>query len=199
MRRRNCRRQHILFLSVICWAASARAESAFNSVSIGLKGSSAQETSEKSYDWGPTVSAEIVTSDKASRNRLKYEIEYDYDDSFSRLNAGGTEQSARVRTSEFKYGKLSVLQLFGYDLKEKMRFVPYVSGGVQYVDSRADTDGESRNDFYWAPTWGVGVEFSLGKKTTLALDYDANTLHGDRRIAHLSMELKFAVMGDPDE
>ena len=188
----------LVVLALAC-AGAARAEGAIKSVGVGFKGSTGREAAERSYEWGPTLSAELLASAKDARTRLKYEIELNYDDSFSKLESGGTTQSSRVRTTEFKYGKLSLLQAFGYDLKEKLRFVPYVSGGYQYVDSRTDTDGELAHDFYWAPTYGAGIEFSLTKRTTLALDYDANTLRGDRRIAHLSLELKVAILGDPEE
>jgi opacity protein-like surface antigen len=180
-------------------AGRAAAESASNSIQIGLKGSSSQETSEHNFDWGPTISAEIHTSSKTASNRFKYEMEYSYDDSLSKISSEGSSQSTRVRTSELRYGKLSLLQVHGYDLKERLHFVPYVAGGVQYVDSRATGDSSPKNDFYWAPTWGVGVEFALNKRTTLALDYDANALGDGRRISHLSLELKVAVLGDLDE
>lgn len=175
--------------------ARARAVSAFESVSVGLKGSAGQETSERSVDWGPTLSVEILTSDKAERSRFKYEVEYAYDDATSKLSAAGVDQQSRVRTHELKYAKLSLLSLFGRDLRERLRFVPYASGGVQYVDSRGSADGERAVDFYWAPTWGAGIEFALSRKTTLAIDYDANTLGGKRRVANLTLELKLAVFG----
>lgn len=180
-------------------AAPARAATVFETVDLGLKGELSGEANTRSYDWGPTVSVGLLSSDKSSRDRFKYEMEYSYDDSLSKVVGADASQQSRVRTSEFKYAKISVLQLFGWDLEEHLRFVPYASGGVQYVDSRADTDGERQNDFYWAPTWGVGVEFTLTPKTSLAVDFDANTLGDGRRISHLTLELKFSVLGDPDE
>ena len=191
----NRARAGLLCAGLLLLSSRARAVSAFDSVEIGVKGSSGQDAGERSLGWGPTLAVGILTSDKTERNRFKYEMEYGYDDAYSKLSAADVHQQSRVRTHELKYGKISVLSLFGWDLKERLRFVPYASGGVQYVDSRGNADGERTADFYWAPTWGAGIEFALSKKTSLALDYDANTLGGSRRISNLSLALKIAVLG----
>lgn len=171
----------------------------FEAVSIGAAGNSSREANSRSYDWGPTLGVSAVTADEKARNRFRYEMEYSYNDARSKLESGETSQVTRVRTSEFKYAKISLLRLAGWDFKENLRFVPYASGGVQFVDSRETTDGETVVDRYTAPTWGVGVSFALGKKAALAIDFDRNTLSGSRAITHLSVSLKFAVVGDPEE
>lgn len=180
-------------------AAPAFAGSAFESVDVGLEGSLGRETDTRSLDWGPTLSLGVLSSDKAARYRFKYELEYAYDDYSSKFNAGGSSEQSRVRTHEFKYAKVSFLELFGWDIPERLRFTPYVSGGVQYVDSRSTSDGVRQTDFFWAPTWGAGIEFALNQRTTLGLDYDANTLGGSRRVSHLNLALKIAVFGNPEE
>jgi opacity protein-like surface antigen len=191
----------LLVLAALLLAPSGRAaaETESNSVKLGLKGSSSQETSEHSFEWGPTITAELFSSTKTARSRFKYETEFSYDDALSRISSDGEAQSTRVRASELRFAKVSLLQVSGYDLKERLRLVPYVAGGVQYVDSRSTSGSDVTKDNYWAATWGVGVEFSLNKRTTLGLDYDANTLGGDRRISHLSLELKVAVLGDLED
>lgn len=178
---------------------AAAADGEDNKVQIGIKGSDSQDTSERTLDWGPTITGEIYTSTKTARTRFMYEMEFSYDDSLSRLSSDGEKQSSRTHESEFRFGKVSLLQVGGYDLKEHLRFVPYVAGGVQYVDSRSTSGSDVTHDAYWAATWGLGVEFALTKRTALALDYDANTLGGDRRVSHLSLELKVAVLGDLDD
>ena len=188
----------IVLLALLLLPAAARASSSFDSVAVGLKGNSGQYAGEKSFDWGPSFSVGLLTSNKGDRDRFKYEMEYSYDDAYSKLSVAGTDQQSRVRTHELKYAKLSLLGVRGYDLKERLRFVPFVSGGVQYVDSRGDTDGERVEDFYWAPTWGVGIDIALSQKTTLGLVYDANTLSGRRRVASFSLELKIAILGDDE-
>jgi opacity protein-like surface antigen len=180
-------------------AGRAAAGDGDNKVSLGVKGSESQDTSERTLEWGPTITGEIYTSTKTARTRFKYEMEFSYDNSLSRLSSDGERQSTRVSASELRVGKVSLLQVARYDLKERLRFVPYVAGGLQYVDSRSTSGSDVEHDAYWAATWGAGIEFSLGKRTALALDYDANTLGGDRRVAHLSLELKVAVLGDPDD
>ncbi|MFI5346571.1 MAG: outer membrane protein [Elusimicrobiota bacterium] len=187
-----------VLLGLLLLPGAARASTSFDSVEVGLKGNTGQDAGERSFDWGPTLSVGILTSDKGDRDRFKYEMEYSYDDAYSKLSAAGTEQQSRVRTHELKYAKISLLGVRGYDLKERLRFVPFVSGGVQYVDSRGNADGERVEDFYWAPTWGAGVDITLSKKTTLGLAYDANTLGGSRRVASFSLELKIAVLGDDE-
>lgn len=191
-----------LLLAVLLLASAGRAaagEGESNKIQLGLKGSSSQDTSERTFEWGPTITGEIYTSTKTARTRFKYEMEFTYDDSLSRLSSDGEAQSTRTHESEFRFGKISLLQVSGYDLKERLRFVPYVAGGIQYVDSRSTRGSDVTRDNYWAATWGVGVEFSLTKRTALGLDYDANTLGGDRRISHLSLEFKVAVLGDPED
>ncbi|MDE2141002.1 MAG: outer membrane beta-barrel protein [Elusimicrobia bacterium] len=192
------RARSLAFGLLLAVPAGARASSSFDSVAVGLKGASGQDAGERSFDWGPTLSVGILTSDKGDRDRFKYEMEYSYDDAYSKLSSADTQQQSRVRTHELKYAKLSLLGVRGWDLKERLRFVPFVSGGVQYVDSRGTADGERTQDYYWAPTWGVGVDFSLSPKTTLGLVYDSNTLGGDRRVASVSLELKVAVLGDDE-
>jgi hypothetical protein len=56
----------------------------------------------------------------------------------------------RVRAAELRLGKVSLLQVNGFDLKEKLHFAPYVAGGVQYVDSRSTSGSEVDYDHYWA-------------------------------------------------
>lgn len=143
--------------------------------------------------------AALVQPSGGARWRWRYEAELSYDDDLSKLSSEATQQSTRVQTLELKYAKLSALKVAGADLKERLRFVPYLYAGVQSVRSRTDTDGEVVRDRYWSPTWGAGVEFSLSKKTRLSLDWEQNTEGGERRITRLYLELKFAVVGDPDE
>lgn len=81
-------------------------------------------------DGRPPITAEIHSSSKTASNRFKYEMGYNYDDSLSKISSNGSSQSTRARTSELRYGKLSLLQVHGYDLKERLHFVPYVAGGV---------------------------------------------------------------------
>lgn len=104
-----------------------------------------------------------------------------------------------MRTVEFKYAKLSPLRIAGRDLKDSIRFVPFVSGGLQRVHAVSDDGGEHSTDDYWSPTWGVGAAFALSKKSSLSLEFEQNAGSGERRISRLELELKFAVVGDPDE
>jgi len=191
----------ILLFAVLC-ALAARASAGdgeANKIQLGIKGSDSQDTSERTLDWGPTVTAELFTSTQSARTRFKYEMEFNYENSLSRLNSDGEAQSTRVNASELRFGKVSLLQVAGYDLKEHLHFIPYAAGGLQYVDSRSTSGSQVDHDHYWAATWGVGIEFSLNKRSTLGLDYDANTLGGSRRISHLSLELKVAVLGELDD
>lgn len=171
---------------------------AFESVSVGLKGNSTREANWRGVDWGPVLGASAVASSPDGRRKLRYEMELSYDDDRSKLSSPNSEQATRVRTFELKYAKVSPLKLAGCDLQQRLRFVPYLSAGVQYVDSRADSDGELSTDYYWSPTWGAGIAFTLSKKTVLSLDFEQNTEGGARRISRLYLELKFAVVGDPE-
>jgi opacity protein-like surface antigen len=172
---------------------------------IGLRGSRGREANTRDYEWGPTLSYEIMASRKEKSSRFKYELEASYNDAASASRSGDTSQSTRVRTAEFRYAKVSMLELAGFDLKKRLGVVPYVAGGVQHVDSREDSTSfdadlgqlasTTSRDRYWSPTFGFGAEVSLNKKVTLALDYNQNVANGDRRVARLSFELKFAVFG----
>jgi opacity protein-like surface antigen len=172
---------------------------------LGLRGSRGREANTRDYEWGPTLSYEIMQSRKEKSSRFKYELEASYNDAASASRSGDTSQSTRVRTAEFRYAKVSMLELAGFDLKKKLGVVPYVAGGVQHVDSREDSSSPDEEagglvsttsrDRYWSPTFGCGVEVSVNKKVTLALDYNQNVANGDRRVSRLSFELKFAVFG----
>jgi opacity protein-like surface antigen len=172
---------------------------------LGLRGSRGREANARDYEWGPTLSYEIMASRKERSSRFKYELEFNYNDAASSSRSGDTSQSTRVRTAEFRYAKVSMLELAGFDLKKKLGVVPFVTGGIQYADSREDSTSPDEGtggivsttarDRFWSPTFGLGAEVSVNKKVTLALDYNQNVANGDRRVSRLSLELKFAVFG----
>ncbi|MDD5302113.1 MAG: outer membrane beta-barrel protein [Elusimicrobia bacterium] len=173
---------------------------------IGLRGSKGREANTKDFDWGPTVSYGILTSPEKRLNRFKYELELSYNDAMTDFQSALSSQATRVRTAEFRYAKLHLLKLLGFDFKKRISIVPYVAGGIQYADSRQDSRAfdeatgefvsEGQRDRYWSPTVGAGAEVALNKKMTLALDYDQNTEGGDRRVTRLTLELKVAVFGE---
>lgn len=198
----------VLGLAFLAAPAAAEDEGAsvLDSLEVGLRGSVGREANWNDYDWGPTLSLGLVSSRKEAPSRFSYELELSYNDSFSKLSGEAYTSETRVRAAEFKYAKLSFLKLAGLDLRERLRFTPYLSGGVQYVDSREETrepddEGvyettELRRDFYWAPTAGAGIEFALAPRTTLALDYDQNFEGGNRRFRRFSFELKVRLFGE---
>jgi opacity protein-like surface antigen len=172
---------------------------------IGLRGSKGREANTRDFDWGPTVSYGILTSPEKRRSRIKYELEISYNDAMTDFQSPLSSQATRVRTAEFRYAKLHLLRLLGFDFKKRIAIVPYVAGGIQYADSRQDSRtfdedtgahvSESVRSRYWSPTIGAGAEIALNKKMSLALDYDQNTEGGDRRVTRLTLELKYAVFG----
>lgn len=175
------------------------------SMQIGVRGSRGREANTRDYDWGPTVSLEIMQSRKEKSNRFKYELEASYNDAATSSRSGDTSQSTRVRTAEFRYAKLSLLELHGYDLRKRLGIVPYVAGGVQHVDSIEDSTSrdeetgeivsERARARYWSPSFGIGAEVALNKRLKLSFDYDRNVASGDRLVERLTLELKFAVFG----
>lgn len=172
---------------------------------IGLRGSKGREANTSDFDWGPTVSYGIMTTREGRRSRFKYELELSYNDAMTDFQSALSSQATRVRTAEFRYVKLHLLKLLGFDFKKRISIVPYVAGGIQYADSRQDSRAfdegtgefvsESQRERYWSPTIGAGAEIALNKRMTLALDYDQNTEGGDRRVTRLTLELKLAVFG----
>jgi opacity protein-like surface antigen len=176
-----------------------------HTLEIGLRGSKGREANVHDFDWGPTVSYELMTSHKEHSSRFKYNLELSYNDASTRFSGGGSNQDTRVRAAEFRYAKISLLELLGFDLKKKIGIVPYVAGGIQRVDSREDTStydpatgefvAETIRDQYWSPTFGIGAEVALNRRLTLALDYDQNVEGGSRKVSRLNLELKFSVFG----
>jgi opacity protein-like surface antigen len=172
---------------------------------IGLRGSKGREANTSDFDWGPTVSYGIMTSREGRRSRFKYELELSYNDAMTDFQSALSSQATRVRTAEFRYAKIHLLKLLGFDFKKRISIVPYVAGGIQYADTRQDSRtfdedteefvSESARSRYWSPTIGAGAEIALNKKISLALDYDQNTEGGDRRVTRLTLELKFALFG----
>jgi opacity protein-like surface antigen len=201
----------LLLLFALALPASAQQDEAEDDsagehkLEVGLRGSRGREANTRDYEWGPTLSYEIMASRKEKSSRFKYELEASYNDAASASRSGDTSQSTRVRTAEFRYAKISMLELAGFDLKKRLGVVPYLAGGVQHVDSREvstsfDEDlgqivSTTARDRYWSPTFGCGLEVSVNKKVTLSLDYNQNVANGDRRVSRLSFELKFAVFG----
>ncbi len=189
-------------------AAAEEEQEPPRTLELGLKGSKGREANTSDFNWGPTASLGILTSPENHLTRVKYEFELNYDDATSDFQSTLASQSTRVRTLEFRYAKVHLLELFGFDFKKRILLVPYVSGGVQHVDSREDTRNfdeetglffsESKRQRYWAATFGFGAAISLNKKVSLALDYDQNAERGDRKVTRLSFELKYAVWGDAD-
>jgi opacity protein-like surface antigen len=171
---------------------------------VGLRGSRGREASTSDFDWGPTVSYALVTSRSWKRNRFRYELEATYNDAMTDFQTRTSSLATRVRAAEFRYAKVHLLKLLGFDLRRRLGFVPYASGGIQYVDQRQDSrdfDEDSLAYFststrqrYWSPTFGFGAEVPLNKRVTLALDYGQNSEEGDRKVARLSLELKVAVL-----
>lgn len=170
-----------------------------NALALGFKGDWETDTGTRSFDWGPTLNLDVYSSPKWAEDRWKYGLEYSYDDESSRFVSPGNNDNSRVRIHELRYAKISFLRVRGFDFKERIHVVPYVAGGVQYVDSREDSDQDGRiNRFFWAPTWGFGFEFNLNKRLTLGFDFDRNTKGGDLRTSKISIEAKFYVLGDSD-
>lgn len=186
-------------------AESAEDEEPPRTLELGLKGSRGREANTSDFDWGPTVSLGVLTSPENHRTRVNYELELNYNDAMTDFQSTLSSQSTRVRSLEFRYAKVHLLELFGFDFKKRVLIVPYASGGVQYVNSRQDSrtfdsdagvyTSESVRDRYWSPTFGFGAEIALNKKVSLALDYDQNAESGNRKVARLSFELKYAVWG----
>ena len=176
-----------------------------NKLELGLRGSKGREANARDFDWGPTVTYELMASRKERSSRFKYEMELSYNDAMTAARSGNTSQSTRVRTAEFRYAKISMLELLGFDLRKRVGVVPYLASGVQYVDSREDSTAfdevtgavasDSTRARFWSPSFGCGAEVALNKKMTLALDYNRNVANGDRRVKRLTLELKFAVFG----
>ena len=172
---------------------------------IGLRGSKGREANTSDFDWGPTISYEILTSPEKHLNRVKYDLEISYNDAMTDFQSALASEATRVRTAEFRYAKLHLLKLLGFDFKKRISIVPYVAGGIQYANSRQDTRtfdegtgefvSERQRERYWSPTLGAGAEIALNKRMALALDYDQNTEGGDRRVTRLTLELKLAVFG----
>ena len=180
-------------------------EDGWQTLEIGLRGSKGREANTSDFDWGPTISYGILTSPEKRRTRVKYELELSYNDAMTDYQSALASQATRVRTAEFRYAKLHILKLLGFDFKKRISIVPYVTGGIQYADSRQDSRtfdegtgefvSESQRERYWSPTIGAGAEIALNKRISLALDYDQNTEGGDRRVTRLTLELKLAVFG----
>ena len=167
-----------------------------NSLEVGVKGNLATEGNESGYDWGPTLNLTLVSSPKVAASRFKYGLEADYNDSYTKLKDEEGAHANRVRTFELRYAKVHALQLFGFDLKKRLGFVPYASAGVQYGDNIQELEGERTRQTYWSPTLGAGVEIALNKKVTLAVDYDRNLENGATRVSRLALELKLSLFGD---
>lgn len=186
-------------------AADADDSEGANRLEIGLRGSKGREANTRDFDWGPTLSYELMASRQERSSRFKYEMELSYNDAMTASRSGSASQSTRVRTAEFRYAKISMLELMGFDLRKRIGIVPFVTGGVQHVDSLEDSIAydedagalvsTSARAHYWSPTFGCGAEVALNKKVSLALDYNRNIAAGDRRVERLSLELKFAVFG----
>jgi hypothetical protein len=174
-------------------ASAAEAEE--GPLSIGFKYDNGRESNTTYSELGPTLLLTLITSREDAANRFKLETGLAYGDAWTKFDGENGEDNTRVRTVDLKYARISVLQLGGFDLKDKTGVVPFFSGGVQYVDSRGDFDGERFVDFYWAPTFGGGIDIALKKKLTLSLAYDQNTEKGDRLVRRLSVELRFDVFG----
>lgn len=172
---------------------------------VGFRGSKGREASTSDFDWGPTVSLGILTSPENHTTRVKYELELSYNDAMTDYQSTLASQATRVRQLEFRYAKVHLLELFGFDFKKRVLLVPYVAGGVHHVDTRQDSRNfdedtglyfsESVRQRYWSATFGFGAAIELNKRVSLALDYDQNAERGDRRVSRLSFELKYAVWG----
>lgn len=185
--------------------ADEKSEEPPRTLEIGFRGSKGREASTSDFDLGPTVSLGLLTSPENHRTRVKYELEISYNDAMTDYQSSLASQATRVRALEFRYAKIHLLELFGFDFKKRILVVPYASGGVQHVDSRQDSRtfdedagafvSESLRQRYWSPTFGFGAEIALNKKVSLALDYDQNAESGDRRVTRLTFELKYAIWG----
>jgi len=202
------------------------ASSLLESLTVGLEGSRSRAVNERDYDWGPTLSLSLLSSGKTARYGFNYELEGSYNESYSKLTGTDNTQETRVRSAELKYCKFSLLRFAGYDFKERLRLVPYISGGVQRVNSREKTkertedaldggvDGngdplpeiivigeatEVKRESYWSPTWGAGMKFSLNRRAALTVDYEQNMAGRHRRISRLSLGLSVSIFGDTDD
>ena len=175
-----------------------------SSLFLGVSGSLGRESNVKDYDWGPTLSLDLVSSDEEASTRLRYGLEASYNDASTRVTGSEGPQATRVKTFNFRYARVSLLELAGFDLQERLGLVPFVAGGVQHVDSRTtetveNDDGvrsdSTTRDSYWSPSWGVGAEIRLNSRLNMVLDYSFNAQHYVRRVERLSLEMKVRVFG----
>lgn len=175
-----------------------------SSLFLGVSGSLGREANVDDHDWGPTVNLDLVTTDEDSPTRLRYGLEASYNDASTRVRGSEGPQTTRVKTFNFRYARVSLLKLAGFDLRERIGLVPFIAGGVQHVDSRTtetveNDDGvrsdSTTRDSYWSPSWGVGAEVRLNSRLNLVLDYATNAQHYVRRVERLSLEMKLRVFG----
>ncbi len=171
---------------------------------LGISGSRGREANVDDFNWGPTLSLELVSSDEDARTRLRYGVEASYNDASTRFAGSEGPQTTRVKTFDFRYAKVSLLKLWGFDLRERVGLVPYIAGGVQHIHTRTqetvEDDNERRTqsvtlDNYWSPSWGVGTEIRLNSRLNMVLDYSFNAQHYERRVNRLSLEMKVRVFG----
>ena len=175
-----------------------------SSLFLGVSGSLGREANVDDHDWGPTVSLDLVTTDEDSPTRLRYGLEASYNDASTRFRGSEGPQATRVKAFNFRYARVSLLKLAGFDLRERLGLVPFVAGGVQHVNSlyreTVENDDGVRSDVtttdnYWSPSWGVGAEIRLNSRLNLILDYSFNGQRYVRRVERLSLEMKVRVFG----
>lgn len=172
---------------------------------LGVTGSQGREANVIDRSWGPTVSLDLVSTDEDLPTRVRYGLEGSYTDSTTRFIGPDGDQHARVRTLDFRYARFALLKLFGFDLENRLGFVPYAAGGVQHVDSTTDQTVEDAatgaranqriDESFWSPTWGIGAEIKLNPRMNLVLDYNRNTKGGDKATSRFSLEMKIRVFG----
>jgi hypothetical protein len=176
-----------------------------SSLFIGVSGSQGREANVADRSWGPTVTLDLVSTDEDLPTRIRYGLEGSYNDATTRVLGPDADQKTRVRTLDLRYAKFSFLKLFGWDIKEKLGFTPYVAGGIQHVSSTSDQTVEDdatgarvnqRTDQdYWSPSWGVGAEIRLNSRLNFVLDFNRNTESGERASNRFTLELKARVFG----
>src|SRR5262249_14357694 len=71
-----------------------------HSVSIGIRANAEREANSRDIEWGPTASLSVYSSTGTAATRFSYEIGYQYNDAFSKLESDEGASTTRVRTSE---------------------------------------------------------------------------------------------------
>lgn len=182
-----------LFLAALLLCCCRPAGAAGSSLSLSLDGSLESYGDSRNDDIGTALEFERVSAIAIDGMALDWNISLYY--SYSRSETEGESTNANSIGVD-----LAKLMLTAQEGKKEPLLKPYLLAGAEFTRLK-ERDGEGGMEVsrFVSPAVGAGLEFKVGARTDLKIEYRRNLAGGDRRLSGISVGLSWTLLGGGDD